>query len=132
VNTVPDLNKATALAATGQTKAAAAPRVKLLSHGFCIDHPDPELGEQLMADALGVADRDAMHGILRQLVRASYGSASHHNEICGLTIPVLDHRARNASLGRASPCLGSPQTSSAPSIRLRSHLFDRRFGDLIA
>jgi hypothetical protein len=71
VNTDPDLNKATALAATGRTKAAAAPRVKLLSHGFCIDHPDPELGEQLMADALGVADRDAMHGILRQLVKAS-------------------------------------------------------------
>src|SRR5450631_2582992 len=76
VNTVPDLNKATALAATGQTKtaaakAAAAPRIKLLSHGFCIDHPDPELGERLMADALGVADRDAMHGILRQLVKAS-------------------------------------------------------------
>src|SRR5450631_1216351 len=70
VNTVPDLNKATALAATGQTKAAAAPRIKLLSHGFCVDHPDPELGEQLMADALGVADRDAMHGILRQLVKA--------------------------------------------------------------
>jgi hypothetical protein len=58
VNTVPDLNKATAIAATGQTKtaaakAAAAPRIKLLSHGFCIDHPDPELGERLMADALG-------------------------------------------------------------------------------
>jgi len=71
VNTVPDLNKPTALAATGQTKAAAAPRIKLLSHGYAIDHPDPELGEQLMADALGVADRDAMHGILRQLVKAS-------------------------------------------------------------
>src|SRR5260370_5652820 len=71
VNTGPDLNKATALAATGQTKAAAAPRIKLSSHGFCIDHPDPELGEQLMADALGVADRDAMHGILKQLVKAS-------------------------------------------------------------
>jgi len=71
VNTVPDLNKATALAATGQTTVAAAPRIKLLLHGYAIDHPDPELGEQLMADALGVADRDAMHGILRQLVKAS-------------------------------------------------------------
>jgi len=76
VNPVPDLNKATALAATGQTKAATpkaatAPRIKLLSHGFAIDHPDPELGEQLMADTLGVTDRDAMHGILRQLVKAS-------------------------------------------------------------
>jgi len=71
VNPVPDLDKATAMAATGRTKAAAAVRVKLLSHGFSIDHPDSEVGEQLMADALGVADRDAMHGILRQLVKAS-------------------------------------------------------------
>jgi hypothetical protein len=71
VNTVPDLNKATAVAATGRTKPAAAVRVKLLSHGFAVDHPDPELGEQLLAEALGAADRDAMHGILRQLVKAS-------------------------------------------------------------
>src|SRR6266702_4136148 len=71
MKTVPDLNKATAMAATDQTETAAAPRIKLLPHGFSIDHPDPELGERLMADALGVADRDAMHGILRQLVKAS-------------------------------------------------------------
>jgi hypothetical protein len=45
-------------------------QVKLSTHGFAIDHPDSELGERLMADALGVADRDAMHGILRQLVNA--------------------------------------------------------------
>ena len=76
VNTVPDLNKATAMAATGQTKAAAAPRIKLLSHGFSIDHPDPEIGEQLMANALGVADREAMHGLLRQLVKASVSGES--------------------------------------------------------
>jgi hypothetical protein len=50
------------MAATGQTKAAAAVQVKLLSQGYYIDHPDSELGEQLMADALGVADRDAMNG----------------------------------------------------------------------
>jgi hypothetical protein len=43
------------LAATGQTRAAAAPQIKLSSHGYSIGHPDPELGEQLMADALGVA-----------------------------------------------------------------------------
>jgi hypothetical protein len=75
VTTIPDLNKATASAATPQAKAAAAPatapRIKLSPQGFCIDHPDPELGERLMADTLGVADPDAMHGILRQLVRAS-------------------------------------------------------------
>jgi hypothetical protein len=61
----------TAIAATDQIEAAATPRIKLLSHGFAIDHPDQALGEQLMADALGVPDRDAMDGILRQLVRAS-------------------------------------------------------------
>ena len=53
VNTVPDLNKTTPIAATGQPKAAAAPRIKLLPDGFSIDHSDPELGEQLMADTLG-------------------------------------------------------------------------------
>ena len=71
MTTVPDLAKTTASAATRQAKTAAAPRIKLSPQGFCIDHPDPELGERLMADTLGVADPDAMHGILRQLVRAS-------------------------------------------------------------
>jgi len=71
VNTVPDLNKPTAIEATGQARAVTAPRVKLTPRGFAIDHRNPEVGEALMADALGVADRDAMHGILRQLVRAS-------------------------------------------------------------
>ena len=69
--TAPHVNLPTATAATDPTKAAATPRIKLSSHGFSIDHPDPELGEQLLANALGVADRDAMHGILRQLVKAS-------------------------------------------------------------
>ena len=76
MNTAPDLTVPTALPATGQTNAAAAPRIKLMSHGFSIDHPDPELGEQLMVNALGVADREAMHGILRQLVKASVSGES--------------------------------------------------------
>jgi hypothetical protein len=72
MNTAPDLAAMpTTITATDPTNAAAAPRIKLLSHGFSIDHPDPEIGEQLMADALGVADREAMHGIVRQLVKAS-------------------------------------------------------------
>jgi len=76
MNTAPDPVVSPAIAATDQTKAAAAPRIKLLSHGFAIDHPDPEIGEQLMADTLGVADREAMHGILRQLVKASVNGES--------------------------------------------------------
>ena len=71
MNTAPDITMSTTTAATDQTKAAAAPRIKLLSHGFSIDHPDPEMGEQLMINAMGVADREAMHGILRELVKAS-------------------------------------------------------------
>ncbi|MTV16181.1 MULTISPECIES: hypothetical protein [Bradyrhizobium] len=67
----PDITVPTMAAATGQTQAATSPRIKFSPHGFCIDHPDPELGAQLMANALGVADRDAMDGILRQLVKAS-------------------------------------------------------------
>ena len=77
MNTAPDLAMPTAIAATGQTKAAAAPGIRLSSHGFSIDHPDPALGEQLMTNALGVADREAMDGILRQLVRASVSGGSH-------------------------------------------------------
>ncbi|WP_065750923.1 hypothetical protein [Bradyrhizobium paxllaeri] len=76
MNTAPDITTPTAIAATDQAKAVATPRIKLLSHGFSIDHPDPELGEQLMADTLGVADREAMHGILRQLVKASVSGES--------------------------------------------------------
>ena len=71
VNTVPDLNKTTAIAATGQTRTTTMPRLKLSPEGVSIDHPDPELGAKLMCDALGIPDRDAMHGILRQLVKAS-------------------------------------------------------------
>src|SRR5882724_12719382 len=71
MNTVPDLNKATAMTANGQTGAAKTPRLKLSSRGISIDHPDQEQGERLMSDAFGVSDRDAMYGILRQLVKAS-------------------------------------------------------------
>ena len=76
MNTAPDITTSTTIAATEQTKVAAVPRIKLQSHGFSIDHPDPELGEQLMADTFGVADREAMHGIVRQLVKASVSGES--------------------------------------------------------
>ena len=55
MNTVADLDNTTEIAPrqtkAAATKAAAAPRIRLASHGFCLDHPDPELGERLMADA---------------------------------------------------------------------------------
>ena len=71
MNTVPDLALPTIIAATDPANTAVAPRIKLQPHGFSIDHPDPKLGDQLMANALGVTDSEAMDGMLRQLVRAS-------------------------------------------------------------
>ena len=76
MNTAPEGTMPTVVATTDAPKAAALPRIKLMPHGFSIDHPDPELGDQLMADALGVADREAMHGIVRHLVRASVNGES--------------------------------------------------------
>lgn len=71
MTTAPDFTMPSAIAATAPSQAVDAPRIVLSPQGFAIDHPDPARGEQLMAQALGVPDRDAMEGLLRQLVRAS-------------------------------------------------------------
>lgn len=71
MNTLAEPDHTTPVAATGPSDAAALPQIKFSPEGFSIDHPDPELGDRLMADALGAADRDAMHGLLRQLMRVS-------------------------------------------------------------
>ena len=59
------------LAASDGSSPAANPRVKLYKRRIAISHPDPQAGERLLAEALGAADRDALHGMLRQLVKAS-------------------------------------------------------------
>ena len=59
------------LAANDHSAAGVTPRVKLYKRRIAISHPDPQAGERLLAEALGAADRDALHGILRQLVKAS-------------------------------------------------------------
>ncbi|QOZ54440.1 hypothetical protein [Bradyrhizobium sp. CCBAU 53338] len=51
--------------------AIASPKVRLRRNRIVIDHADPGAGEQLLAEALGAADRDALHGLLSQLVKAS-------------------------------------------------------------
>jgi len=71
VNTISEIDKATAVPAMNPTKAAVAPRIKLSPRGISIDYPDQEHGERLMSDAFGVSNRDAMYGMLRQLARAS-------------------------------------------------------------
>lgn len=59
------------LAANDRSGRAASPRVKLYKRGIAILHADPQAGERLLAEALGAADRDALHGLLKQLVKAS-------------------------------------------------------------
>lgn len=67
----------TALTRNSTTPVAAydrsrpSPRVKLTRRRIVIQHPDAQAGERLLADALGAVDRDALHGILKQLMKAS-------------------------------------------------------------
>lgn len=48
-----------------------SPRIKLTRRRIVIQHPDARAGERLLADALGAADLDALHGLLKQLMKAS-------------------------------------------------------------
>ena len=88
MNAVADPDQPSALTAAGRTGASALPQLKLTAQGLAIDHPDLELGERLMANALGVGCRDAMYGILQQLVKASAnrGKADPANLAFMLTI----------------------------------------------
>lgn len=71
MDTAQEQTEATAIAATRRMKPIAAPRLRFSAGEISINHPDPEIGEQAMAEILGVTDRDAMYGILRQLLKAS-------------------------------------------------------------
>ena len=61
----------TDIAARDRAAIIASPKVKLRRRRIVIEHPDPKAGEALLAEALGAADRDALHGLLSQLVKAS-------------------------------------------------------------
>jgi hypothetical protein len=67
----PKRNTTVPIAANNHAGVAASPRVKLSRRRISIDHPDPRAGERLLADALGAVDRDALDGLLKQLVKAS-------------------------------------------------------------
>jgi hypothetical protein len=58
-------------APTDHAAITASPKVKLRGRRIVIHHPDPKAAERLLADALGAVDRDALHGLLSQLVKAS-------------------------------------------------------------
>jgi hypothetical protein len=59
------------IAANDRAAIMASPKVKLRRRRIVIDHPDSKAGETLLAEALGAVDRDALHGLLSQLVKAS-------------------------------------------------------------
>lgn len=61
----------TAIATGDRAAIIASPKVKLRRKRILIDHPDPRTGELLLAEALGAVDREALHGLLSQLVKAS-------------------------------------------------------------
>ena len=61
----------TAIAAIAPAAIVASPKVRLRRSSIVIEHPDTHAGEKLLADALGAVDRDALHGLLSQLVKAS-------------------------------------------------------------
>lgn len=71
MTTTPECHTTTPLAARDRSGQAASPRIKLYKRRIAITHPDPQAGERLLAEALGAVDRDALHGLLRQLVKAS-------------------------------------------------------------
>ncbi|RXH03007.1 hypothetical protein [Bradyrhizobium zhanjiangense] len=52
-------------------RSGPTPRIKLTRRRLEIQHPDSQAGERLLAEALGAVDRDALHGILQQLLKAS-------------------------------------------------------------
>ncbi len=84
-------------AAPGPTAPTPGPQVKITPEGFSIDHPDPALGDRLMADALGAVDRDAMHGLLRQLARASSkGRTPDANNLAFMISMVRSIRPRDS------------------------------------
>ncbi|MCK1598951.1 hypothetical protein [Bradyrhizobium sp. 164] len=61
----------TAPTAATTDRSRATPRIKLTRRRLTNQHPDPQAGERLLAEALGAVDRDALHGILKQLLKAS-------------------------------------------------------------
>lgn len=71
MTTAPAIAAAAATTLPDRTTPSAVPPIKFSSRGFAIDHPDAETGERLMTESLGAPDREAMHGILTQLVKAS-------------------------------------------------------------
>ncbi|WP_027528982.1 hypothetical protein [Bradyrhizobium sp. WSM3983] len=71
MTTLPTHSETMPIAASDCAPIIATPKVKLRRRRIVIDYPDPRTGEKLLAEALGAVDREALHGLLSQLVKAS-------------------------------------------------------------
>lgn len=71
MTTLPKRHSTPPVAANDRSDPTVSPRIKLYKRRIAIQHPDPQAGERLLAEALGAADPDALHGLLKQLVKAS-------------------------------------------------------------
>jgi hypothetical protein len=71
MTTAPSPQGTPPVAAKDRSGSIASPRIRLYKKRIAIKHPDPQAGERLLAEALGAVDRDALHGILKQLAKAS-------------------------------------------------------------
>lgn len=71
MTTSPTSTQTMPIAADDRAATIASPKVKLRRRRIVIEHPDPSAGESLLAEALGAVDRDALHGLLSQLAKAS-------------------------------------------------------------
>ncbi|MGY4626257.1 hypothetical protein [Bradyrhizobium sp. USDA 4486] len=71
MTTSPTSTQTMLIAADDRAATIVSPKVKLRRRRIVIDHPDPSAGERMLAEALGAVDRDALHGLLSQLAKAS-------------------------------------------------------------
>ncbi|KJC46443.1 hypothetical protein [Bradyrhizobium sp. LTSP857] len=83
----------------------ASPKVKLRRRRILIDHPDPQAGERLLAEALGAVDRDALHGLLSQLAKASAVARRPDQGNLAYMISMLKSIAPKDSLAAQMVCV---------------------------
>jgi hypothetical protein len=75
-----------------------SPRIKLTGQDIVIQHPDAQAGERLMGEALGAVDRDALHGILKQLMKASAISQKPNEDNLAFMVSMMKGIAPRDSL----------------------------------
>jgi hypothetical protein len=86
------------LAANDPAAIIASPKVKLRRRRIVIQHPDPRTGKRLLAEALGAADSEALHGLLGQLVKAGAVARRPDQSNLAFMISVLKSIAPRNSL----------------------------------